>query len=187
MKPITRTIATVNDSPILVIENGEKLVPIKPLCEALKIDAKTQREKIEKDEILGSVGGLRPSTGADGKQYEMYCIPYKFIFGWLFTINPRNVKPEAQEAVTNYKLQCYDVLFRHFTDQSDFLEQKQNAINDRLDEYQRIQQNFKETKTKLNEAKKELNLVKDQTFDEWLSNNRQLSIDFNASKDEKVN
>ncbi len=35
----TKTIATINDIEILVIENQEKLVPVKPLCQAIGIDS----------------------------------------------------------------------------------------------------------------------------------------------------
>lgn len=45
--------------------------------------------KIKEDEILGSVIPLRGTTGADGKQYDMFCLPLQYIFGWLFTINPQ--------------------------------------------------------------------------------------------------
>lgn len=44
----------------------------------------------------------------------MLCLPFEFVFGWLFTINPDKVKPEAAEAVIRYKRECYHALFAHF-------------------------------------------------------------------------
>ena len=44
----------------------------------------------------------------------MYCLQIHFFFGWLFTINPKNVAPDARESVSRYRRQCYDVLYRHF-------------------------------------------------------------------------
>lgn len=110
-------ISKINGVDIVTVEqDGEIFVPIRPICEALGIDDKRQREKIQENEILGSTGGLRPSVAADGKEREMYCLPLRYIYGWLFTINPKNVAPEAREAVTRYRRECYDVLYEHFTD-----------------------------------------------------------------------
>ena len=52
-----------------------QLVPIKPICDALGIDAKAQRNRIDRDEILNSTGVIMTSVAADGKEREMYCIP----------------------------------------------------------------------------------------------------------------
>ena len=91
METKTVTLTTVNRVAIQLVEsNGNKWVPIRPVCDALGIDSKAQRDRIDRDKILNSVGVMITSTGADGKQYEMYCIPFKFVFGWLFTIDTSN-------------------------------------------------------------------------------------------------
>lgn len=112
-----QVIAKINGTEIFAEtnEDGAILVPIKPICTALGVADNKQREKIQEDEILSSVGTLRVSTGADGKTYEMYCLPLKYVYGWLFTINPKNVAPEAKENVIKYRKECYDVLYDHFT------------------------------------------------------------------------
>lgn len=176
MKAQTRTIAVINDSKILVIENGQKLVPVKPICEALGVQYPSQKEKIEKDEILSSVVRLSRTTGADGKQYEMFCLPLKFIFGWLFTINPANVKEEAREAVIEYKLSCYNALYQSFTDSQQFLEAKQAMVEEKLGELEEVTNNFKSARSMMHEKKKELNQVRELTFNDWLKNNRQLEL-----------
>ena len=98
----TKIITRVNNVDI-VATSDEQLVPIRPICEALGIDFARQRKKIQEDEDLSSVVVLTPSTGSDGKQYEMLCLPIRYIFGWLFTINPKNVNPESQQAVKVYR------------------------------------------------------------------------------------
>ena len=103
----TREIAKVNNVAIMAGNDPKKLVPIKPICEALGIDYARQFQKLKDDEDLGPTIGLTPTVAADGKIREMVCLPMEFIFGWLFTINPKNVKPEAQEAVRTYSLQSY--------------------------------------------------------------------------------
>lgn len=108
-------ISKINGVDIVTVDkDGDIYVPIKPICDALGIADNKQREKIKEDEILSSVGTLRVSTGADGKQYEMFCLPLQYIYGWLFTINPKNVATAAREAVARYRRECYDVLYEHF-------------------------------------------------------------------------
>lgn len=109
-------ISKINGVDIVTVErDGEIFVPIKPICAALGIEAAPQRDKLQNDEFFNSVGTIIVSTGADGKSYEMYALPLKFIYGWLATINPGKVAPEAREAVAVYRRECYDVLYEHFT------------------------------------------------------------------------
>lgn len=173
-----KTVAKINKVSILIIEDGEKFVPVKPICEALGIDHSSQIRDLKTDEILSSVMVNMPTTGSDKKQYEMVCIPYMYVFGWLFTINVQKVKPEAREAVLKYKIECYQALFRNFTDTTEFLEQKQKAISEQLDKVESVKSNFKNAKNDLEEANKQLSLIKDYSFETWKENNRQLKLEF---------
>lgn len=111
-KQITR----INGIDIVAVEkDGETYLPIKPICEAIGVESEPQRIKIQDDEILSSTATLRVAVGADGKDREMLCLPVRYIFGWLFTINPRNVKEEARGKVLEYRRKCYDALYDHFT------------------------------------------------------------------------
>lgn len=48
----TKIIARINNVDI-VSTSDEQLVAIKPICEALSIDWSSQKQRIERDEILG--------------------------------------------------------------------------------------------------------------------------------------
>jgi ribosomal protein S13/FtsZ-binding cell division protein ZapB len=173
----TKNLAKVNGITIQVIEeNSVKLIPIKPICEALGIDESAQRKKLQEDEFLNSTAVLSAAVGADGKQREMVCLPLEFIFGWLFTINPKNVKPEAQEAVSRYRIECYRALFHHFALQSEFLSQKQEKIEKAIETYQRIQAEFRTAKNRMEDAKNELDRIRKITFEEWQTENAQLKL-----------
>jgi hypothetical protein len=75
----TSTLTRVNEVAIQIVENNnEKFVPIRPICEALGIDDKSQRSKIYEDEFLNSVKVLSTSTGTDGKEYEMLCRTFRY-------------------------------------------------------------------------------------------------------------
>ena len=174
----TKEIATVNNVPIVIIDEGEKLVPIKPICEALGISHQAQIEKLKTDEILSSVVMLSITTGSDKKQYEMTTIPHMYVFGWLFTINPKNVKPEAKETVIRYKMECYKALYEHFFEKSQYIEEKQSAIDEQSEIVETLNDSLSKAKSKLSEAKKKYNTIRNYSFDDWKSNDRHLKLEF---------
>ncbi len=174
----TSTIARINEVSILMIQDGEKLIPIKPICEALGIDEDAQRRKLLKDEILKSTTVLSTVVAADGKDRPMTCIPYMFVFGWLFSINPKNVKEEAKETVKKYRLECYKALYNHFTEAHNFLNQKNDAIEKELEYYDDVSADFKDARTRMNNAKTRLKAVRKTDIETWRANNMQLSLDF---------
>jgi hypothetical protein len=101
----------------IVSTSDEQLIAIKPICQAIGIDYSRQLKKVKEDRFLSSVMGVTPTTGSDGKTYDMCCLPIRYVYGWLFTINPANVAPGAQEGVMKYKQICYDALYDYFTGQ----------------------------------------------------------------------
>jgi len=76
-----------------------------------------QREMIRRDQVLNSVGRMIRSTGKDGKQYEMLCLPLEYLNGWLFKIDISRYKGELKERLILYQKRCYIVLFEHFNHQ----------------------------------------------------------------------
>jgi len=172
-----KTISKINGVKIEMIDSGaEKRVPIKPICQALGINEDAQRRKILSDEFLRSVTVLDTATGSDKKGYKMTTIPYKYVFGWLFSINPEKVKPEAKEAVLKYKIECYDALYDYFTSQSLFLQEKQKAMTSQQEILDQIKEDFNTAKNRLKEEQKRLKDVYAFTFEEWKDNNRQLKL-----------
>lgn len=192
MENTTTTLAKVNKVNILLIENGDKYVPVKPICEALGINSNGQIERIKSDPILGSTNKMCLSVGADKKNREMFSIPYRYVFGWLFTIDAEKVKPEAKETVIRYKKECYDTLYNHFTAHSDFHEYKQALIHQKDQELKRIRTEFNTAKARLDDAKKDFDEAMGLTFAEWQAQKQQLKIDFangtevNLIKDENT-
>lgn len=178
----TSIITRVNNVDIVATNNAEKLVPIKPICDALGIDPKVQRNKIQEHPILSSTGVLSTLVAADGKQREMLCLPLEYVFGWLFTINPSNVSDEARESVVQYQLQCYRALYEYFIEPQTFLKQKQEAMEKKVTEYQECQRRFKDAQKLMNEAKSDLNQVMKLTIEDWRANNRQLDLPFSIEE-----
>lgn len=173
-----KEIAKVNNVAIMAGNDAMKLVPIKPICEALGIDDRSQRQKIQSHPILASTGVLSTLVASDGKTREMYCIPFEYVFGWLFTINPANVKEESREGLIKYQQECYHALYEYFSSYASFVNQKQKRQAEDWARYQVIQKEFHEAKAKLAQAKKMMNKTVEYSFEEWNANNRQLVIEF---------
>ena len=169
-------VAKINGTEIVVVENGDKRVPIKPICQALGIDESAQRRRLKEDPILSSVTVLSAATGVDGKQYEMVTIPFRYVFGWLFRIDSRNVKEEAREAVLKYQLACYDALYNHFTRFAEYVEYKDNMVEEQLMVVDVVKFKFHNTKNQLIEAEKELKRRRQFTLEQFIEQNSQLSL-----------
>lgn len=178
-------IARVNNVNLLVCQDPDQLVPIRPICDALGIDAKAQRDRINRDQILSSVEVMITSTGSDGKEYQMTALPLKFVFGWLFTIDSSRVSDEAKPFVIQYKLECYNALYQYFAGAQTFLKEKQEIIDALSQKYFESQVKFRESKKTMYANKKELQDVLAIDYEQWLSNSRQLIIPFaEASREE---
>lgn len=105
----------------LVEHNGQPYTAMRPIVENMGLDWKAQLVKIK--QRFSSVVGEITTTGKDGKQYQMLCLPLKKLFGWLMTISPNKVKPELRDTVIMYQNECDDVLWDYWT--------KGQAINQR--------------------------------------------------------
>ena len=157
----TKIIARVNNVDI-VSTNDEQLVAIKPICEALGISDRAQRTKIQEHPILSSVWMLSILTGRDGKQYEMYSLPAKYILAWLLNINPNNVNDDAKGVLIRYQSECYDVIYDYFNNgKQRIIEQNQVeiALLEQLADYNQqkesITKSITETKRKLEKLREE--------------------------------
>lgn len=109
-------ITIVNGIEIAAVrdENNDFYVPIKPICDAIGVAYQAQHAKLMEHEILGPTVTLSVMVAADGKKREMVCLPLEFIYGWIFTINTKNVSKEAHDNVKRYQLECYEALYNYF-------------------------------------------------------------------------
>lgn len=178
----TSIVTRVNNVDIVATNNAEKLVPIKPICEALGIAWEPQRKKIQEHYLLSSTAMLSMVVAADGKEREMFCLPIGYIFGWLLTINPANVAEENRDNLASYQMECYKALYEYFTEPQTFLKQKQALMEEKVNDYQSRQRDFKDAQKLMNEAKAELNQVMKFTIEDWRANNRQLNLPFDTEE-----
>lgn len=101
------------DTLVLVDHEGQPFVAMKPIVENMGLFWTGQHAKLT--EKFGSVIQIICTTGADGKQYEMVCLPLRKIPAFLYSVNPSKVKPELREKITRYQDECDDALWDYWT------------------------------------------------------------------------
>lgn len=104
------------DTLILVEHNAQPYVVMRPLVTAMGLDWRSQHVKLS--EKFGAVMVEITTTGADGKQYAMVCLPLRKLPGWLYSINPGKLSADLRPKVVRYQDECDEVLWRHWTQQA---------------------------------------------------------------------
>ncbi len=90
----------------------------------------------------------------------------KRIHGWLYTINPGKVSPEARETVMRYRDECNDVLYEHFVNKSRRQIESNRAEKAILGIIERLTEEEKTIKTQLKEAKENLSKIRTERLDD---------------------
>lgn len=102
-----------DDTVVLVGQDNEPLVAMKPIVTNMGLDWNTQWIKLT--EKFGSTMGIIPTVAEDGKTREMICLPLRKLPAWLYSINPNKVKPELRDKVVRYQEECDDALWAYWT------------------------------------------------------------------------
>lgn len=171
-----QTVFFHNANLSIVEHNGQPYVPMRPVVEGMGLAWQAQFDKLK--QRFGSVIMEIMTTGKDGKQYQMLCLPLKKLFGWLMTISPNKVKPELRDTVIKYQEECDDVLWNHWTG-------KLNARHKAFDELNAIDMDDKISKAKgtlfslgMHQRKREKKINKQKRQD-WIDKNT-LLLNFGA-------
>jgi len=162
-----------------IIQQGDqKLIPIKPLCQMLGIDFKSQYEKLKSDKILSSTMVLSTTVGADGKDREMVCLPFKYAFMWLAKIDVRNVHEDARDSLLIAQTKAYDLLWDSLVSYQNYVEYRNKSIEEQIAIRDAARIEFSHAKDKLTEAEHELKGRLAVTFDNYLEQHAQLQLQF---------
>lgn len=112
----TAKIIPFRQKELLLIDNaGEPFVPMKPVVEGMGLAWQVQHRKLMAGRFA-SVITMMVTTGADGKRYEMACLPLRKLAGWLMSIHASKVRPELREGVIAYQNECDDVLWSYWNE-----------------------------------------------------------------------
>lgn len=102
------------DQPLNLIDSdGRPFVAMRPIVQNMGLDWKGQQAKL--NNRFASVVEIIPTTGLDGKQYQMLCLPLEKLTAWLLTINPRKVKAEIRPTIERYQAESEAALWQYWT------------------------------------------------------------------------
>lgn len=88
--------------------DGVYYVALKPICESLNVNWQAAHKRLLEDKILSELSSEQTIVAADNKLRKMSCLPERYVYGWLFSLN------SASEDLKKYKLKCYDLLYDYF-------------------------------------------------------------------------
>ncbi|WP_375592138.1 phage antirepressor N-terminal domain-containing protein [Chitiniphilus eburneus] len=101
------------DTVVLVDHENQPYVAMKPVVENLGLAWQSQHVKLA--EKFGAVITIIVTTGGDGKQYEMVCLPLRKLPAFLYSVNPSKVAPELRDKIVAYQEECDDALWQYWT------------------------------------------------------------------------
>lgn len=115
MKNTMQTVNFYGQTLLTLSHDGKHYVAMKPMCENIGLDWRGQRERVLRNEVLKSVVLMTRTTGRDGKEYSMLCLPLEYLNGWLFGVDVTRLKnPEARAALIRYQRECFKVLYDYW-------------------------------------------------------------------------
>lgn len=88
---------------------GEHLVAMKPICEAIGLQWEAQLKRIKRHPILSQGMSIMDTPSAGGDQ-ETTCLPLDYLNGWLFGVDASRVRPEIRERLVQYQRECFAAL-----------------------------------------------------------------------------
>ena len=91
--------------------DGEDLVAVRPISEALGLSWPRQSRKLESNQSLMCC--LMATRDALGREQQMLCIPIKKVAAWLFSINPNKVKEQYKAAVIAFQDELQHALYAY--------------------------------------------------------------------------
>lgn len=106
----TQTISFNHQSLVTFKQNGTHYTAMKPICENIGLDWKSQYSRMKRDDVLNSTMVIITIVAEDGKKREMICLPIEYLNGWLFGIDINRCKPEIRDTLIKYKKECYQAL-----------------------------------------------------------------------------
>lgn len=101
------------DTVVLVGQDNEPYVAMKPIVTNMGLDWHSQRQKL--NERFASTAVEITSVAEDGKLRGMTCLPLKKLPAWLYSISPNKVAPKLREKIIRYQEECDDALWNYWT------------------------------------------------------------------------
>jgi len=104
------------------------VISAKPLCDFFGLDWSNQQKMFKSDPHLAQLMVKKPSTGIDGKSYEMIHFTKKGFLRWVQLINPNTIKDELRVKFLDYQISIFDFLYGSMEEQDKMREDYNRRI-----------------------------------------------------------
>ncbi|ENW95974.1 phage antirepressor N-terminal domain-containing protein [Acinetobacter sp. NIPH 298] len=107
-------IVKFNNQQVPVFFHNEKpYVVMKPICENIGLDWRSQLKRIKRNQVLNQGVVMMTTPSIKGDQ-DSVALPLGMLNGWLMGVDANKVRLEIKDTLIKYQLECYDVLYKHF-------------------------------------------------------------------------
>lgn len=104
-----------NQSKLITVKkDGIEYVAMRPVVEGIGLNWSAQQQKLNKQKDKFNCIAIN-TVANDGKNRKVLCIPLKKLNGWLFSINPLNIKESLQGKLIKYQEECFTALHDYWT------------------------------------------------------------------------
>lgn len=101
-----------NNNKILFLNSaGVYWIALKPILDALNLDADRYIKKTKRDAFFGTCWdtmSVQVENNGIIQGRKMICLPEKYIYGWICILNSNS------KELNEYKETCYSLLYNHF-------------------------------------------------------------------------
>jgi hypothetical protein len=101
-----------NNNKILFLNSdGVYWIALKPILDALNLDADRYIKKTKRDAFFGTCWdtlSVQVENNGVIQGRKMVCLPEKYIYGWICILN------STSKELNEYKETCYSLLYNHF-------------------------------------------------------------------------
>ncbi|HAF94049.1 MAG TPA: hypothetical protein DCG67_20105 [Pseudomonas sp.] len=118
------TVEFLGKALTVITTETQQLVAMRPICEGIGLNWKSQLDRIKRDEVL-SQGVVMMATPSAGGEQMTACLPIELLNGWLFGVEVKRCRQAIRPALIRYKRECYAALAAYW--------QKNPASNDQAD------------------------------------------------------
>ncbi|MCG8993697.1 phage antirepressor N-terminal domain-containing protein [Laribacter hongkongensis] len=100
---------------IITTPDGEHLVAMRSICEAIGLSWNGQFERIKRNHVLSEEVVVITTPSSGGSQ-QTTCLPLDYLNGWLFGIDTNRCRAEIRPRLIEYKRECYQALAAYWMD-----------------------------------------------------------------------
>lgn len=101
---------------LLVDNDGQPFVPMKPVVEGMGLDWKTQYRKLQGGRFNTCMVIMTIQLPGSAQRRELSCLPLRKLAGWLTSIHASKVRPDLRDNVIAYQNECDDALWSYWND-----------------------------------------------------------------------